>query len=98
MTPIPANIQQNTHLANLLRQPVLDKNPRVSHFNTLPFASSFLFLALFLCSLSSFFFLFICGLLDCSLVNFFFLEFCYFSFKRCALIIKIYTQLCLLFQ
>jgi len=30
MTPIPANIQQNTHLANLLRQPVLDKNPRVT--------------------------------------------------------------------
>ena len=26
---VPANIQQNTHLANLLRQPVSDKNSRV---------------------------------------------------------------------
>ena len=29
VSTVPANIQQNTHLANLLRQPVSDKNSRV---------------------------------------------------------------------
>lgn len=55
---VPANIQQNTHLANLLRQPVSDKNSRVffkltvSHFYF--YWLSLLFFLLFSFYLSTF--------------------------------------------
>jgi hypothetical protein len=43
---VPANIQQNTHLANLLRQPVSDKNSRVLVKLTI-LTSTFLFVLFF---------------------------------------------------
>ena len=44
---VPANIQQNTHLANLLRQPVSDKNSRVLVKLTILTSTFCLFLHLF---------------------------------------------------